>query len=74
MPLTISPEARNLAIAAIEVQHQAESRPLTTRIRTETNDPSIQLLLAEIVIRLDRIENQLAESAGSELRQELLRT
>jgi hypothetical protein len=61
---TISPEARDLAIAAIDIQHEAESRPLTTRIRTETNDPSIQLLLAEIVLRLDRIESQLPVRAG----------
>ena len=55
----ISKEARELAIAAVEMQYEMESRPLTRRIRTETNDPSVQLLLAEIVVRLGRIEKLL---------------
>ena len=66
--VTISPEAHALAVAAIDIQQQldADSRRLTSRIRTDINDPSVQLLLAEIVIRLDRIEARLAASAVAE--------
>jgi cytochrome c-type biogenesis protein CcmH/NrfG len=58
--MTISPEARALAISAVDHQLDAETRRLTTKIRTDVNDPSVQLLLAEIVVRLGRIEQALA--------------
>jgi hypothetical protein len=57
---TISPEAHHLAVAAIDVPLDAESRRLSARVRSETNDPSVQLLLAEIVVRLGRIEDLIA--------------
>ena len=54
---TISPEALELAVAAIDVQTaESDGRRLTSRIRTDINDPSVQLLLAEIAVRLGRIE------------------
>ena len=60
----ISPEARSLALSAIEMEYEPESRPLTTRIRTDVNDPSVQLLLAEIAVRLGRIEALLPAPVG----------
>ena len=62
--MPISHEALVLALAAIDRQHEADARPLTTRIRTDVNDPSVQLLLAEIVVRLGRIESLLANSGA----------
>ena len=56
----ISPEAHQLAVAAIDIPLDAESRRLTARIRSEVNDPSVQLLLSEIVVRLGRIEDLIA--------------
>ena len=60
--MPISHDALMLALAAIDRQHEADARPLTTRIRTDVNDPSVQLLLAEIVLRLGRIESLLANT------------
>jgi hypothetical protein len=62
--MPISHEALLLALAAIDRQHEADARPLTTRIRTDVNDPSVQLLLAEIVVRLGRIESLLANNGA----------
>jgi hypothetical protein len=64
VPMPISYEALLLALAAIERQYEGDARPLTTRIRTEVNDPSIQLLLGEIVVRLSHIESLLAKDAA----------
>ena len=71
--MPISHEALVLALAAIDRQHEADARPLTTRIRTDVNDPSVQLLLAEIVVRLGRIESLLANSGAEPHADEELR-
>ena len=63
----ISSEARQLALAAVAMEYEPESRPLTTRIRTDVNDPSVQLLLAEIVVRLARIEELLPAAVGTQV-------
>jgi hypothetical protein len=62
---TISPEAHALAVSAVDLPLDADTRRLTTRIRTDVNDPSVQLLLAEIVVRLERIEQHLVSRKGS---------
>jgi hypothetical protein len=63
--VTISPEAHALALAAIDVPLDADSRRLSSRIRTEINDPSVQLLLAELVVRLARIEERLTATTSA---------
>jgi hypothetical protein len=66
--VTISPEAHALAISSVDLPLDAETRRLTTRVRTEVNDPSVQLLLAELVVRLERIEELLVARTSAEPR------
>lgn len=59
---TISPEAISLADAAVEVGLEPAGQRIRTRVRTEINDPSVQLLLAEIAVRLERIEKAVIDA------------
>jgi hypothetical protein len=68
---TISPEAHALAISAVDLPLDADTRRLTARIRTDVNDPSVQLLLAEIVVRLERIEQALGDRKRADKQRKL---